>query len=363
MKENKTPWKAILATWTAYGLFMSTQSYVVSMRAGRPVSITYALLNDVTYAYCWALLTPVILWLARRFPLEKLALLRNFFVHLGLSFGIALSHKFAHGLLLSVYRISVDGVAFSWDYQLRNLISYFDYGIPLYWIVLLLNYGYDYYSRYQEKAVRAAQLETQLAQAQLQALKMQLHPHFLFNTLNAISVLIQKDPELAKKTVGRLSELLRYTLDSAGAQEVTLREELDFLERYLQIEQTRFGDRLTVKIDVDETIRDASVPNMILQPLVENAIKHGIAKRRGDALIEVSARRENGSLRLCVKDNGAGLNANAESKDGVGLSSTRARLRELYGEKQSFSLTATPEGGAEAIVELPFTTTEQTGSN
>ncbi|MBI5471239.1 MAG: histidine kinase [Ignavibacteriae bacterium] len=348
------PWKPIIAAWTAYGLFMSTQSYVVSLRAGRPVTIAYALVNDMTYASCWALLTPLILLLARRYPLGNLTLLRNFLIHLGFSFALALSQKFVHGLLISSYRLIVEGVAFSWDFQVRNLIAYFDYGIPLYWIVLLLNYGYDYYSRYQERAVRAAQLETQLAQAQLNALKMQLHPHFLFNTLNAISVLIQKDPELAKKTVGRLSELLRYTLDNVGSQQVTLREELAFLERYLQIEQTRFGDRLTVRFEVDEEIKDATVPTMILQPLVENAIKHGIAKRRGDARIEVSANRDNGSLQLRVKDNGVGLASESEVKDGVGLSMTRARLRELYGSQQSFSLNALPEGGTEAIVMMPY---------
>jgi two-component system, LytTR family, sensor kinase len=357
MSESKPRsfWKFVVVGWTLYGLFMSTQSYVVNLRAGRPVSIEDALLNDMLYAALWAALTPLVLWCARRFPLERLAILRTILIHLALSFGIAILHKSVHSGIMTLYKVMTAGGEFSWDVHIRQLISYFDYGIPLYWIIILLHYGSEYYSRYQEKAVKAAQLEAQLAQAQLQALKMQLHPHFLFNTLNAISVLIQKDPDLARRTVGRLSELLRYTLDNVGAQEVSLREELEFLDRYLQIEQTRFGDRLVVKIDVDEALKDAVVPNMILQPLVENAIKHGIARRRGEAAIEVSAQRENGSLTMIVRDNGVGL-PHGERKDGVGLSSTRARLKELYGEQQSFVLSNVAGGGAEAILTIPFMT-------
>jgi sensor histidine kinase YesM len=333
---------------------MSAQAYVVNMRAGRPISVVYALVNDMVYAGLWAMLTPVILWYARKFPLTKANLRRTIPIHLCMSIAIAVAHKFIHTLIVVLYRVQADGFTFSWDYQVNALLSYFDYGVPLYWILILLNYAFDYYNRYKEHELKAAQLESQLAQAQLQALKMQLQPHFLFNTLNAIVVLIQKDPELARRTVGRLSELLRYTLDNVGSQEVSLREELDFLERYLQIEQTRFGDRLKVKLNVSDETREATVPNMILQPLVENAIKHGIARRRGDAVIEVSALREENRLRMSVRDNGVGVTHNDERREGIGLASTRARLRELYGDQQHFELFCSKEGGAEATVIIPF---------
>jgi two-component system, LytTR family, sensor kinase len=347
-------WRLVPFAWTLYAIFMTTQSYVVNLRAGRPISVVEAVVNDFSYAGLWALLTPLVFFLARRFPLERTSFKKHVWIHLAASFAVALLHKGVHNVLLAALYFVSSGREFSWDLQVRNLIAYFDYGIPLYWILVLLQYGFDYYSRFQEKELRAAQLESQLAQAQLQALKMQLHPHFLFNTLNAISVLIQKDPPLAKRTVGRLSELLRYTLDNMGVQHVSLEEELEFLDRYLQIEKTRFGDRLKVSIEVDDELKSASVPNMILQPLVENAIKHGISRKRGDALIEVKASRMNGTLCLQVIDNGVGIETPSDRKDGVGLSTTRARLQEMYGDAQTFALENLGSGGAQATVTLPF---------
>lgn len=335
-------------------MFMSVQSFVVNTRAGRPITIWYALLNDMVYAGLWMLLTPVVLNIARRFPLTKANLRKTIPIHLGASIGIALLHKFVHTLAIVLYRMQTESFAFSWDYQFGALISYFDYGIPLYWILILLNYAFEYYGRYKETELKAAQLETQLAQAQLQSLKMQLQPHFLFNTLNAISVLIRKEPDLARKTLGRLSGLLRSSLENVGVQHVTLREELDFVGRYLQIEQTRFGDRLLVVWNIDDDVQDAAVPTMILQPLVENAIKHGIAKQRGEARIEVCAERENDLLKMSIQDNGIGLGRNGTLREGVGLASTRARLRELYGERQSFVLSARNGRGTEATVRIPF---------
>ena len=344
----------VVIGWTLYGLFMAAQSYVVNARAGRPILWSAALFGEMTYAALWALLTPLILALARKFQLTRSNLRTTIPLHLGASVAMALVHKSVHTLIHALYRGQTEGFQLTSDYFFRNLMSYFDYGIPLYWIIILLNYAFDYYGRYKENELKAAQLESQLAQAQLQSLKMQLHPHFLFNTLNAISVLIQKNPELARRTVGRLSELLRYTLDNVGVQKVTLREELEFLDRYLQIEQTRFGDRLSIATNIADAALEAAVPNMILQPLVENAIKHGISKRRGRASIEVSAAKENGGLRLIVKDNGVGLSENGEIHEGVGLSSTRARLKELYGERQSFELESVLDGGAKATVVIPF---------
>ncbi len=212
------------------------------------------------------------------------------------------------------------------------------------------------YKRDRDRELQASQLESKLTQAQLQILEMQLQPHFLFNTLNGIMVLIREDPETASLMIARLSEFLRLTLESAGAQEVTLRRELEFLDRYVQIERLRFGDRLTVEQDVPHELLDAMVPNLILQPLVENAIRHGVSKRRGQALISIGVTRDNGTLSIQVRDNGSGLPArgNADVKEGIGLSNTRARLRHLYGQKQRFELNSPPDGGVSVLLSLPF---------
>jgi ligand-binding sensor domain-containing protein len=212
------------------------------------------------------------------------------------------------------------------------------------------------YKRDRDRELQASQLESKLTQAQLQILEMQLQPHFLFNTLNGIMVLIRQDPDTASLMIARLSEFLRLTLESAGAQEVTLRRELEFLDRYVQIERLRFGDRLTVEQEVPNELLEAMVPNLILQPLVENAIRHGVSKRRGLALISIGVTRDNGTLSIQVRDNGTGLPArsSANLKEGIGLSNTRARLRYLYGQKQRFELNSPSEGGVSVLLSLPF---------
>jgi len=214
------------------------------------------------------------------------------------------------------------------------------------------------YKRDRDRELQASQLESKLTQAQLQILEMQLQPHFLFNTLNGIMVLIRQDPDTASLMIARLSEFLRLTLESAGAQEVTLRRELEFLDRYVQIERLRFGDRLTVEQEVPHELLDAMVPNLILQPLVENAIRHGVSKRRGQALISIDVTRDNGTLSIQVRDNGTGLPARggADVKEGIGLSNTRARLLHLYGQKQRFELSSPPDGGVSVLLSLPFHT-------
>lgn len=356
-KTAKLTWKTILIGWGVYAAYMTLASYIIRLRLGQQVSWVKVIANDFSYTVFWVVLTPIVLWIAERFPFERTKIWNRVALHLGASVVLALAHKMAHGLFYALYQYWFEGVQFSWEIQYRNLLLYFDYGIPLYWIMILFKYAYEYYVLYQDRKVRASQLEAQLAQAQLQALKMQLQPHFLFNTLNAISVLIQKDPQLARKTVGRLSDLLRYSLDTIGVQQVTLRAELEFLDRYLQIEQTRFGDRLEVNMRVDPDAMNALVPNMILQPLVENSIKHGISQQRGPAQIEVSAHRQNGSLTLRVQDNGQGLaESNGNVRDGVGLSSTKARLQQLYGSDQSFELVPANGGGVCATVRIPYIT-------
>jgi len=347
----------IVGGWTLFGLYMAAQYYVYRTRAGLPASWVSLLVQELSYALLWAGFTPLVLWLAGRFPIDRTRWVRSVPIHMALSIVLAVAQKMLSGLFVGLYQAG-RGTTFSWEAQFQNLLLVVDYGILLYWMILLMHYAIAYHARYQERELRTSQLETQLAHAQLQALKMQLHPHFLFNTLNAISVLIRKDPDIARRTVGRLSDLLRLTLENAGDHEVPLKTELEFLDQYLQIERTRFGDRLTVRLNVSRDLLEARVPNLILQPLVENAIKHGISTQRGPGLIEICAQRENGKLILQVRDNGPGLSKRGKTsiKEGVGLMNIRARLQQLYGAASTFDLLNGEQNGLTARVVIPFHT-------
>jgi two-component sensor histidine kinase len=217
--------------------------------------------------------------------------------------------------------------------------------------------GFALYRRDRERELHSTRLESDLARTRLQVLEMQLQPHFLFNTLNSIMVLIGKDPEIARKTMGRLADILRRSLDRRGTQEVTLAEELEFLNRYVEIERVRFGDRLTVETTVGGGMEQALVPTMILQPLVENAIQHGVSAQRGPARITIAATRgENGNLVIDVEDNGLGLQPTGRAflRKGIGLTNTQERLRQLYGESQDLRLQNLPGGGMSVRVAIPY---------
>jgi two-component system LytT family sensor kinase len=353
-------WSLIALAWTLFALFFTSQSVVRHASAGMPLNLSETLAEWLICACVWLILTPLVLRLARSFPLERRSWLKNSLAHL------AASGLFAT-LQLAIYVLIASLVGLEPSRQpfleaLRNIfISDFHFDLLTYWAIIGLSHALDYYRKYRERELRASQLETRLAQAQLDALRMQLHPHFLFNTLNSISVLMTEDVKAARRMLIRLGNLLRVSLENAGAQEVSLKEELEFLESYLEIEQTRFQDRLTVKVDVDPMALDARVPNLILQPLVENAIRHGIAPRAAAGLIEIRARRQNGMVQLQVCDNGSGLASNEGLTKGIGLSNTRARLEQLYGSSHRFELHSGDEGGLTVTVVIPFR--QETDSN
>lgn len=232
----------------------------------------------------------------------------------------------------------------------------FHSNLVTYWVLVGATCGYNYYVRYREGQLHAAQLSTQLAQAQLQTLRTQLHPHFLFNTLNAIATLVHRDPEAADQMIARLSDLLRLTLEGIGVQEVPLANEIDFLRGYLEIEQARFGDRLTVDMQIPPEVLGARIPYLILQPLVENAIRHGIAPRSQPGRVVIRAKSKNGFLVLEVRDSGPGLAAGSDTdtRQGMGLSNTRSRLEKLYGEHQRFEMKNGSNGGFVVTLTFPL---------
>jgi two-component system LytT family sensor kinase len=231
-----------------------------------------------------------------------------------------------------------------------------NFNIPIYFFVVSMSHAFTYFRRSRERERQALELQARLAQAKMQALRMELHPHFLFNTLNAISTLVHKDPAAADEMIVNLSELLRQTLEDSDQQEVPLRKELDFLDRYLEIQLVRFGDRLRVEKQVDPAVLAAQVPTMILQPLVENAIRHGIEPQASAGIVSIVASRVGAYLELSVGDTGNGTKLQTEkpNREGIGLANTRARLQQLYGTNGRLKLERRPSGGFIAQLEIPY---------
>lgn len=359
-------WLCILLGWTLLGLSFTLNYYLF---AGHYVAIfkqqptlSEMLVWELPYWLLWALLTPLVFELTRRFPLERGRLLQSALVHLAACCGLALAHRAAYLMIgwmlhVAVYR----RLASLAEVYQSNFFFNLPNGFMSYATILLVAYAIERERRHREEELRISRLEAELAQAQLQALKMQLQPHFLFNTLNSISTLLDEDADAADEMLARLGDFLRLTLESSGAQEVALQEELEFLRCYLEIERVRFQDRLEVALEVAPETLDARVPNLILQPIVENAIRHGIVARKGRGRIEIRASCADGVLRLQVRDNGPGLRLEGpgrpaqDARQGLGFTLTRARLERLYDGRHSFRLADAPGGGLEVSLDIPFT--------
>jgi len=350
----------IWGIWTFIGIVFTLQGYFTSYRSERPMPFMESLYLQMTWAYVYALGTPLVLWAAARLPIERSNWIRSAVLHVPISvvFSVVLTAlaRVIIWLILG-YRM---GRPLTFQSMTNFVIGNFTEGIGIYLLIALLSYAYNYYQRYREGQVKTLQLEAQLSHAQLQALKMQLHPHFLFNTLHSISALLSKDVESARKMITRLGDFLRLTLENSGSQEVTLKQEIEFLGCYLEIERIRFQNRLVTRIDLGEETLDARLPNLILQPIVENAIRHGIAPRSSPGLLEISAKQLDGVLRIQVRDNGPGLPEHRTSqnhfKKGLGLANTESRLQRLYGADHLFDLSNNPAGGLIVTLEIPFHT-------
>ena len=339
------------AFWTLLGVAFASQFYFSSAQFGNPVSWARALSYSLADWYVFAVLSVPAIWMARHLPIERPRRVRAALVHALASVGFSFAYIVIRG---AVATWQSPNVSFAQSFQFL-LLKTWHLNILYYWVIIAVSHAFDYARKFRERELRAAELETHLTEARLQALQMQLNPHFLFNTLHAISSLMHRDVEAADRMLVRLGDLLRRALDTSDTQEVTLREELDFLQRYTEIEQTRFGERLKIEMNIAPETLDALVPNLVLQPLVENAIKHGIEPHARTGRVEVQAAREGDSLRLQVCDNGAGLR-NGNVVEGIGVSNTRARLKQLYAAAQSFELSNAAEGGVMVKIRLPFHT-------
>jgi two-component system, LytTR family, sensor kinase len=341
-------WSLVFFTATVLGLVSTTLAWRLSVALGKTDADWRTLLIlNCAYWYLWAAFTPMIVRLSQRFRFEWQGLTRALAVHLPAVVVFSLGHIAAMGGV-QWWLATAWGRSFWWWSEVqRTALQYFDWEMMTYWTIVGLSHAVLYYRESRERALRESQLETRLIEAQLNTLQQQLHPHFLFNTLHAISALMHRDVDAADRTLMRLSDLLRMSLENSAQQEIPLHAELDFLSKYLQIEQTRFADRLVVRYDIRPETLETLVPNLILQPLVENAIKHGIAKKAGPGHIDISARRDGDKLLLEVRDDGVGLPEGAfvALQTGIGVSTTRARLQYLFGadyrfefHRQSFGL-------------------------
>jgi len=334
-------WTAVWAWWTGLALFFAASSSLTYLSTGRAANWSLSIRRSLAEWWLWAILTPVVVRLAQRYPLDRRWPWRNALIHT------------AAGVVLAVVKSAAERAAFAWLTGTWTywLVSTLALQFFVYCAIVAAAHGIVYYERSRERDHLAARL----ADVRLQLLSMQLQPHFLFNTLNTIAELVHGDPDAADYMIAGLSDLLRRTLELGPAQEVPLDAELDLLARYLDIQKARFGDRLRVTIAVDPRARLASVPVLLFQPLVENAIRHGLAERLSSGRIDISAQREGDHLTITVTDDGVGPAADLTSSlERIGLGNTRARLEALYGSAQRLDLTATRPHGARVSLEIPF---------
>jgi glucose-6-phosphate-specific signal transduction histidine kinase len=345
----------IFLFWTSLAV-LSSANRILGARDfgfGRVMTPTGPILLAFLEAWTWAAFTPLIFWLSSRSSLTRSRWIR---IPLLLLIGIAIAIAvyvlldFTRGAILPDSPRRRGGSALLMPLREIGRFRFLNQFI-VYLAVLATGFAREYFLSDRRREQQAVQLQAQLAEARLDALRMQINPHFLFNTLNAVSALVERDPAGVRRMIARLSELLRHTIDSRAADEVPLREELAFLQRYIDIMEIRFQGRLNVKTAFDDDVLDALVPNLILQPLVENALEHGVS-RVVAGKVEIAARRDGARIVLSVRDNGPGLDAVHAS--GVGLTNTRARLDQLYAGAASLTFTAAEGGGTLATIELPY---------
>jgi len=346
-------WGLVFAFWTLLALSYTASSVISMISEGEAFAWIRPLTWNLANAYLWMLLTPVVAWLGRQGG--RAGWKRFWAVHLPASIALASVQVM---LVLSIYWMLCGAPtsqplmtfrAFARMQAAYNFhLSWLTYGV-----ILVVLRAIESQRRLKDERLRNAQLETQLVQSQLQTLRVQLQPHFLFNTLNAISALALADPVQARQMIARLSDFLRLTLEERHAQQVPLAREMEFLNCYLGIQQVRFQDRLTTHLDVSVDTVHALVPNMILQPLVENALRHGLLDKTGRGTLHIVTRRDGDDLLLRVDDDGIGLPPGG-AKEGIGLGNTRTRLDMLFGGAARVELQCKEEGGTRVELRFPF---------
>jgi signal transduction histidine kinase len=363
-------WGISFGVWTLVAFAATVTMHQFDRLRGLPDSIGSLAALEFSQILTYALISPFVFQLACRYPLRRDAWGRRFILYLLGALLFTLAHVLLRGLTYGVWDVRARGyVSPIWDSQVHALrirwplfqslffLNVVDDITGTYIPIVLIAHVVSYYQRFRQRELRASQLQTQVAKARLQALKSQLQPHFLFNTLHSISALMLTDVNAADRMMTRLSDLLRMTLEAAETQITTLNRELDFVNCYLEIEKIRFEERLNVVLDIAPETLDAQVPQLLLQPLVDNAIKHGISRLAGGGKIRIAASASDHELQLEVSDNGPGFdNPSYSQRNGVGLKVTRERLESLYGLDHSMELLSLPDGRSCVRIRIPFQT-------
>jgi two-component system LytT family sensor kinase len=357
--KGKTNWLAIIGVWSLFGVWFGNQTFVDMHSRGMHHSYVRMLIWGWLVGMTWVPITPLLLSMAKRFPFERSALLRSIPIHLILY------------AILSLYTNAAKQLVSQWMHPFDPLVVSGSFGqiyassflgnlattLAIYVAFVGVAHALEYRKTAREQELHAAQLQALLSQAQVLSLKMQLHPHFLFNTLNGIVALVRdRENESAVQMLVGLSNMLRYALESSEQQEVPLSEEIEFLNLYLGLEKMRFPDRLTVEMQIDPATREAMVPNLLLQPIAENAIRHGISQTIAAGKLMIRSVREDSHLVLTIEDDGVGLSPQFDERvnEGIGLKNTRSRLAQLYGENWSLTLKEQVTGGVAVRISLPF---------
>lgn len=349
--DTTLPLSRYLLLWTAVVVVFAMQRSLSDALLGYDWPMFTQLRWSAIQWYTWAALTPVVFRLGQRYPLQPGSRLVGLGRHVLLSVGITTLAMIIGALISTLFEPS------GFFEQLAYFLAqHFATGLLTYWALLAIQQALHYHAEKSRRELEASRLATELAQSRLLALKSQLQPHFLFNTLHAIITLLDEDTLKAEDMLLRLSELLRALLEDYDGQEIPLRQELDLLELYLGIQRTRFKDRLTTRTYIAPDTLDCAVPSLILQPLVENAIRHGIGQRVGSDVVEIEARRKGDTLCLEVRNRSSVLEpeGRAQGGHGIGMANTRLRLRELYGEAAEVRLDITWPEGVACRVRLPF---------
>ena len=342
--------------WSLIGFAFAGQFYLSSSLLGRSITWAQAISYSLADWYVWALLSIPIAALARRFPPSPESPWLTASIHLGAGLFFAVVYVIVRAVVGQAHSWFVDEDATFMEIFRPLFVKTFPFNLLIYGVIVSVSHALDYYRKYHERTVQTLELEKHLTEARLQSLLRQLKPHFLFNALNGIASLMYSDVAAAERMLIRLADLLRQTMSQSGAPLTALKAEIAFLECYLGIERIRFQDRLAVEMEMEPETLDAQVPSLILQPLVENAIRHGIEPQMRAGKIRVCSTRSGDDLVLTVTDNGGGMPAGGFKREGIGLANTRARIRELYGKRQQFELSNVPEGGLCVRLSFPFTT-------
>ncbi len=347
----------VFSIFILISFIFGTETYYVYSLYGKPDTYFEVIRWYLISWTLFAAYTPLIIYLSKKYPVAgiheaKGNLFQSILVH------------FAAGVILSLIksvinyqiRILITRCPWEYDFFLLEIFKQLTFNLLIYCGIATICHMVNFWRITREYKIKTSEMETQLAKAQLAVLKVQLHPHFLFNTLHAISALVYKDPASADKMISKLSELLRLTLDKSKLQEVSLKEELDFLNLYLEIEKTRFRDRLTIETRIENGTHNAVIPSLLLQPLVENAIRHGLSPKVEGGNLEICTTREFDKMIITIKDDGIGFDAaeNSAGFKGFGLENTQKRLEQLYGKNHRFDIENIDTGGTCVTIEIPF---------